>query len=706
MPNRPGADECVHADHAGSRRAPLRVQYGARVRHPTNTPVHTLNPPQRAAVTHIDGPLLVLAGAGSGKTRVITQKIAYLIRDCGLRAHHIAAVTFTNKAAREMAERVGKLVKGAEAKGLRVSTFHTLGLNIIRHELKTLGYKPGFSIYDQRDSLQLLAELADGALDAEDAQKAQWQISHWKNAMVSPEAAFAAAQDEAALETAKLYAAYRGQLKAYNAVDFDDLIWLPLQLLHDHAGAREAWQNRIRYLLVDEYQDTNTCQYHLVKHLIGARGMLTAVGDDDQSIYAWRGAQPHNLRLLSEDYPQLEVIKLEQNYRSTRRILRAANTLIANNPHVFDKRLWSDLGLGEPIRAIVCRDGDDEVARVVSELIHHRFRHRTAYGDYAILYRGNHQSRPFETALRQHGIPYRLSGGQSFFAQTEIKDLIAYLRLLANPDDDAAFVRIANVPRREIGPATLERLAAYAGERGTGLLVACLEVGLASHLPERALERLRRFARWVVDVSERARRGDPAAAVCEMVAEMRYADWLREQASDPKQAERRIGSADELLDWLARMGAVEGTPPSLAERVAKMTLADLLERQEDEQAHDAVTLMTLHAAKGLEFPHVFIIGMEEEILPHRNSIDTDNIEEERRLAYVGITRAQQTLTLTLAKRRKKYGEWETCEPSRFLAELPQDDLEWEGAGVELAPEVKRERGRANLANLKEMLGKR
>ncbi|HMZ12042.1 MAG TPA: UvrD-helicase domain-containing protein, partial [Plasticicumulans sp.] len=445
--------------------------------------MHTLNPPQRAAVLHIDGPLLVLAGAGSGKTRVITQKIAYLIRDCGIRARHIAAVTFTNKAAREMQERVGKLVKGPEAQGLRVSTFHTLGLDILRRELKGAGYRSGFSIYDARDTLQLLQALDDG-LDKDDAQQAQWTISHWKNALVEPGDALAEAQDEATADAARLYARYAEQLRAYNAVDFDDLILQPLRLFQREPEALERWQQRIHYLLVDEYQDTNTCQYQLVRALLGVRANLTAVGDDDQSIYAWRGAQPQNLRLLAEDFPQLKIVKLEQNYRSSRRILHAANTLIANNPHVFDKQLWSEHAHGEPIRVIVCKDGDDEVARVVSELVHQRLRRRTQWRDYAILYRGNHQARPFETALRQQNVPYRITGGQSFFAQAEVKDVLAYLRLLVNPEDDAAFVRIANVPRRELGPATLEKLAHYAAGRGLALLPACRELGLAQQLPE------------------------------------------------------------------------------------------------------------------------------------------------------------------------------------------------------------------------------
>lgn len=663
----------------------------------------TLNSPQRAAVRYIDGPLLVLAGAGSGKTRVITHKIAYLIRDCGLAARHIAAVTFTNKAAREMQARVGKLFKGKESRGLRISTFHTLGLNILRRETAALGYKPGFSIYDQKDSLGLIRELIRDRDDEETTNQIQWLISHWKNALVSPEEALSEATDAGQVSAARVYTQYIRQLKAYNAVDFDDLILLPLRLFQHHPAILEAWQNRIRYLLVDEYQDTNTCQYQLVRTLIGTRKALTVVGDDDQSIYAWRGAQPQNLRLLQEDFPDLKIIKLEQNYRSYRRILQVANHLIAHNPHVFAKTLWSELGHGDPIRIIVCKTGEHEAERVVSELIHHRFKHRTDYRDYAILYRSNHQSRIFERLLREQRIAYQLSGGASFFDHTEVKDILAYLRLLVNPDDDAAFLRVVNTPRREIGPASLEKLSHYAGERGISLLTASFELGLDQHLSERALQRLRRFTEWVVDISDRAHRGDPVAAARDVLKEIHYEEWLKDQANDPKTAERRLVNVNELLAWLQRMADEPEGEKSLADMVARMTLLDMLERNEEGQERDAVYLMTLHAAKGLEFSHVFLVGMEEEILPHRNSIETNQIEEERRLAYVGITRAQRSLLITLARRRKRYGEWQECEPSRFLSELPAEELVWEGANQEVAPEVRQERGRAHLATLKGLL---
>ncbi|GAB4295408.1 MAG: DNA helicase Rep [Thiohalomonadaceae bacterium] len=665
-----------------------------------------LNPRQLDAVRYIDGPLLVLAGAGSGKTRVITQKIAYLIQECGISPQHIAAVTFTNKAAREMKERAGKLLQGKESRGLRVSTFHTLGLDIIRREGKHLGYKPSFSIFDATDSGNLIQELLRKESVNEDLLKElQQQISRWKNAFTTPEQAITLASSDGELRAARIYGEYNRHLKAYNALDFDDLIMLPVLLFMQQPEVLEHWQNRIRYLLVDEYQDTNATQYQLVKLLVGARAALTVVGDDDQSIYAWRGAQPENLALLNQDFPRLKVIKLEQNYRSTGRILKAANQLIANNPHVFDKKLWSELGYGDPIRVVSCADEEDEAAKVVGLIIAHKFKHRTEHRDYAILYRGNHQSRLFEKALREQRIPYTLSGGTSFFAYTEVKDVLAYLKLLVNPDDDTAFLRAVNTPRREIGPSTLEKLGAYAGRRGVSLFTACFELGLKSQLSERAYARVEQFAHWLVDIGDRARRGDPVEAIRDLVREIDYETYLRDTSNDSKAAERRMGNVYELLDWIKRLAEQEeGSEPDITLLVNKICLLDMLDRNDEESAGDNVRLMTLHAAKGLEFPHVFLVGMEEELLPHRNSIELDTIEEERRLAYVGITRAQKTLTMTVATRRRRGGELVRCEPSRFLQELPQDDLAWEGTGVELPAEVRQERGKAQLANLKGMLG--
>lgn len=658
-----------------------------------------LNPQQRAAVLHLDGPLLVLAGAGSGKTRVITQKIAYLIRECGLAPKQIAAVTFTNKAAREMRERVSQLLKRGEGQGLRVSTFHTLGLDIIRHELKALGYRPGFSIYDARDSVQLLRDLS-ALEDKEKIERLQWLISHWKNALVDPQAAAQEAQDEATLSAARLYELYQQQLQAYNALDFDDLILRPLQLLQRQPAVREVWQNRLRYLLVDEYQDTNACQYQLVRAIVGVRGALTAVGDDDQSIYAWRGAQPQNLRLLSEDYPRLKIIKLEQNYRSSRSILSAANHLIKHNPRPLgEKNLWSDLGVGEPIRVLAAKHAEHEAERIAGEIVHQRFKHGGQYSDFAILYRSNHQSRVFEKTLREHNIPYQITGGSSFFDQAEIKDFLAYLRILVNPSDDGALLRIINSPKREIGPATLEKLALYASKRQIPLLQACGEFGLTQVLEERACQRLQQFARWIERLAEQALRGEAMQAVRDCLEQSGYEHWLREQANEPKAAERRIKNLLELIEWLERM-----PQDSLAERVNRLTLYSILEQNSQEQPQDAVTLMTLHAAKGLEFPYVFLVGLEEDILPHRNSLDGGQIEEERRLMYVGITRARQRLVLSYAKQRKRYGDWEACSPSRFLEELPPDVLRREDEAP-VSPEARQERGRAHLANIRSILNK-
>ena len=662
-----------------------------------------LNPAQKAAVRYLDGPLLVLAGAGSGKTRVITQKIAYLISECDIDPRHIAAVTFTNKAAREMKERVTQLLGKKNMKGLRVSTFHTLGLGIIRHELKTLEMKSGFSIYDSADSLALIKELMRKAFGDHDnqAEQMQWRISGWKNAFVLPEQAAERAENAHDHAAARMYEAYNHHLRTYNAVDFDDLIMLPVMLFRQHADVLEKWQGRIRYLLVDEYQDTNATQYELVKQLVGVRAALTAVGDDDQSIYSWRGANPENLALLNEDFPQLNVIKLEQNYRSSGRILKAANALIGNNPHVFEKRLWSDLGYGDPIRVIRCKNDEQEAEQVVHELMHHRFSKNNKHKDYAILYRGNHQSRLFERLLRQHQIPYYLSGGISFFAYTEIKDIMAYLRLLSNPDDNNAFVRIVNTPRREVGPGTLEKLANYSNERGNSLFTSCFEIGLRHHMSDRAYQNLNAFANWVVTMAHHAENINPIEAVKTLLNDIRYETWLLDTCKDEIISTRKMDNVRELVTWLERMHK-KAPEASLADLVNKMALLDILDR-DDEEKGDCVSLMTLHAAKGLEFPHVFLVGMEEELLPHRTSIEEDSIEEERRLAYVGITRAQRTLTLSLAAQRKRYGDATDCEPSRFLQELPQDDLQWMGAGVEVNKEEQHERGMSHLAALRGML---
>ena len=678
--------------------------------------MNKLNPQQKAAVKYIDGPLLVLAGAGSGKTSVITQKIAYLINQCGISARNIAAVTFTNKAAREMKARAGKLIKGKEARGLTVSTFHNLGLTIIRREIKQLGYKPGFSIFDADDAKNLLKELMlkNSDLDADHIDLVQHQISQWKNNLLTPSQALSKAENSGEQSIAIVYERYTQALQAYNAVDFDDLIQIPACLFRDYPEILEKWQNRIRYLLVDEYQDTNHAQYQLVKLLVGSRHALTVVGDDDQSIYAWRGARPENLTQLNDDFPGLKVIKLEQNYRSTGSILKAANQLIDNNPHVISKSLWSKLGPGEPLRLIRTSNEEVETERVVNEILDMKIRKHCHFRDFAVLYRSNHQAKLLEMKLQTQGVPYHLSGGTSFYARTEIKDIMAYLRLVVNPDDDNAFLRIINTPRRQIGTTTLEKLGHYSNERHISLMDAIDEMGFQSQVPSQSLERLQRFKLWLQNIGRNCSNNNAMDAIREMVTDIDYDGWLHQNASSPRVAEKRMENINFLFEQIKKLlekddmaiadsfgeNFNEGSDENqMEDAIAKLLLRDLLDRQEEESADDKVQLMTLHAAKGLEFPHVFLMGVEEGILPHRNSVDDGNIEEERRLAYVGITRAKQSLIITMASKRKQFGEIINSTPSRFLDELPQDNLEREGFGDD-NPEAAKEKGQKSLDALK------
>ncbi|EST17802.1 ATP-dependent DNA helicase Rep [Pseudomonas putida S610] len=664
-----------------------------------------LNPRQQEARDYVGGPLLVLAGAGSGKTSVITRKIAHLIQNCGIRAQYIVAMTFTNKAAREMKERVASLLRPGEGRGLTVCTFHNLGLNIIRKEHDRLGYKPGFSIFDESDIKALLSDIMQKEYSGDDGiDEIKNMIGAWKNDLILPPEALEKARNPREQTAAIVYTHYQRTLKAFNAVDFDDLILQPVKLFQEHPEVLERWQNRVRYLLVDEYQDTNASQYLLVKMLIGMRNQFTVVGDDDQSIYAWRGARPENLMLLKEDYPSLKVVMLEQNYRSTSRILRCANVLIANNPHAFEKQLWSEMGVGDEIRVIRCKNEDAEAERVAMEILTLHLRTNRPYSDFAILYRGNYQAKLIELKLQHHQVPYRLSGGNSFFGRQEVKDLMAYLRLLVNPDDDNAYLRVINVPRREIGSTTLEKLGNYATGRGVSMYAASEELGLGEHLDARYTERLQRFKHWLDGVRHKVALDDPIAALHEMIRDIDYENWIRQQTASDKAAEFRISNVWFLVEALKNtLEKDEEGDMTIEDAIGKLVLRDMLERQQEEEENaDGVQMMTLHASKGLEFPYVFIMGMEEEILPHRSSIEADTIEEERRLAYVGITRARQTLAFTFAAKRKQYGEVIDCTPSRFLDELPPEDLSWEG--LDDAPvEVKAARGNNALADIRAML---
>lgn len=639
-----------------------------------------LNLPQREAIRYLDGPLLVLAGAGSGKTRVITEKIVYLIESCGFNPGNIAAITFTNKAAREMQERVSKLLVGKPSRGLTISTFHALGVRILREEAGVLGYKPSFSILDAADCFGIVSDLA-GSTDKVAIRKLQSLISNWKNTLLSPDQARRKARDESEILAANAFASYSATLRAYQAVDFDDLIALPVALFESHPAVRDKWQKRLRYLLIDEYQDTNASQYQLLRLLAGARAAFTAVGDDDQAIYGWRGADVANLRGLPRDYPNLKLIKLEQNYRSTVRILKAANALISHNEKLFDKKLWSELGHGDPITVHVCQDKEKEAESVVMKLQAHRFQHQGAFRDYAILYRGNFQARAVEKFLRQQRIPYLLSGGQSFFDKAEIKDITSYLRLLANQDDDPAFLRAVSTPRRGVGSSTLQALGGYAGERQISLFAAAFEQGFVPRVQARQMAPLLEFCEFIKRLQARSGCQPAGQVITALLSAIDYEAWLYDQ-DDARTAQIKWGNVQEFSDWLSRKGDEDQkTLLDLAQTIA------LINRLDEQDADvDAVRLSTLHAAKGLEFKHVFLIGIEEGVLPHRDAETENRTEEERRLMYVGITRAQRSLHLSYAEKRQQGQEVIPCQASRFIAEMGSDDLRFSGGKSETAPD--------------------
>ena len=671
---------------------------------------HGLNQPQRDAVNYMDGPCLVLAGAGSGKTRVITQKIANLIEQHNYDAKHIAALTFTNKAALEMQERIAKLLREPkQAKQLTVSTFHSLGVKILRQEARALGLKDRFSIMDSDDCFSLVQDLAL-TTDKQLIRRIQSTMSLWKNGLITPEQAIQHAKDEDEATAARIFRSYVATLSAYQAVDFDDLIRLPVELFRSNEEVRDKWQRRLRYLLVDEYQDTNTCQYELVKLLVtglGKKPMFTAVGDDDQAIYAWRGATIENLKTLQVDFPDLRIIKLEQNYRSSTRILQAANAVIGNNPKLFDKALWSEHGLGDPVKVMGMQDDEQEAEQIAIMISAHRFERRAAYSDYAILYRGNHQSRVIEQALRKERIPYTISGGQSFFDRAEIKDIIAYLRLIANEDDDPAFIRAITTPKRGVGQATLEALGEFAGQWQCSLFEAVFKGGIEAKLADRQLNPLREFCNFINRVEAHAHRpGHAAELLDDLMKEIHYEGYLYDNFDD-RAAQNKWQNVLDFTQWLKQKGSggKDGTDDhrSLLDLTQMVALMTMMEGKDEEP--DAVRMSTLHASKGLEFPHVFLVGVEEGILPHKGDPDAPielmaaRIEEERRLMYVGITRAQRSLHITWCKKRKRAGAPVHCDVSRFIKEMKLD----EGTAVPTEDEIITPQTR--LANLKALLSR-
>jgi len=661
-----------------------------------------MNQQQQSAIAYLSGPCLVLAGAGSGKTRVITHKISWLIKECAYDARRVVALTFTNKAAREMSQRLKALIDTRLTKGLTVSTFHSFGLRFLREEARHIGLKSNFSVLDANDSLAIIQEHLE-TTDKARLRAVQQAISLWKNALIDVDQAEAQAHNPSDLESARIYRHYSATLEAYQAVDFDDLIRLPTLLLQENASVRKRWQARIHYLLIDEYQDTNACQYELMRLLVGDRAMFTAVGDDDQAIYAWRGATVENLKRLAVDYPDLKLIKLEQNYRSVQRILSAANRLIGNNTSHYGKRLWSDLGVGEAIQVTPMASDRAEAESIAIRLSAARFERQAQWRDFAVLYRGNHQARIVEQALRELRIPYSVSGGQSFFDRPEIRDILAYFRLLANTQDDAAFIRAATTPRRGIGQRSLEVLGRYANEQGASLFEAATTIVQHDLLPVRQYDALSRFIAFIQRYQKKflgsasetvsaqltmtldgAPTDDPAVAaeqpadaITALVREIRYEAWLFDSL-DEKPAERRWQNVCELIEWLQYK--VKQEDLSLEMLLQHIALMSMLERADDDDPN-TVRLSTIHAAKGLEYPHVYLIGVEEDLLPHTGRLEetfteeeaalahAHRIQEERRLMYVAITRAQRSMHISWCRTRRRARELVACEPSRFIAEM-------------------------------------
>ncbi|HTP73837.1 MAG TPA: UvrD-helicase domain-containing protein [Burkholderiaceae bacterium] len=645
---------------------------------------NSLNPAQWQAVRHTDGPCLVLAGAGSGKTRVIVHKIAHLLRS-GVTPERIAAITFTNKAAAEMRERAREMAGPRAASALVICTFHALGVRMLREDGTALGLKPRFSILDSDDVLALLRD-AGGTTDAALARRWQWTISAWKNRGLDADSAAADAGNDDERVAARVMQRYHERLAAYQAVDFDDLIGLPLKLVRAHPDVRGRWQQRFAHVLIDEVQDTNAVQYDLLKAMVGEAGRFTAVGDDDQSIYGWRGATIENLKQLPRDFPALKIIALEQNYRSTGAILRAANHVIAANPKLFVKALWSEHGDGEPVRRIDCDNEEHEADRAVT-WIQARRAAGARWRDFAVLYRANHQAKVFEQALRRAQIPYQVSGGQSFFDRAEIKDLCAWLRLLVNNDDDPAFLRAATAPKRGIGHQTLAALGRFAARWKVSLFEALFADSLHTALPRKSVQALHEFGRLVNDLEQRARHAhgsDAARALLkDWLRDIGYEQHLFDGEEQAKLAEARWANVLEFADWIARRcgGGTAGHGSGLVGEATTVLqvaqtisiLHSLAERGDDA---DVVMLSTLHAGKGLEWPHVMLAGVNEGLLPFASEADpvtAQRLEEERRLMYVGVTRARQTLMVSALKRRKRGRETVAALPSRFIVEMKLDE---------------------------------
>ncbi|CAL4325788.1 ATP-dependent DNA helicase Rep [Buchnera aphidicola (Eriosoma lanigerum)] len=638
-----------------------------------------LNIIQQQAIQCIKGPCLVLAGAGSGKTKVIINKIIYLIHKCNYNIENIAAMTFTNKAAQEMKFRIASILGEKYLNKLKISTFHTLGMEIIKSELQYLNRSANFVLFDEYDQLNLLDDITVSKFKKNKLLLKQLllTISRWKTQLINPQEAQTRAKTDIEHIFSNYYSIYNKHLFTHNILDFDDLIYLPTLLLRNNTDIQTRWNERIQYFLVDEYQDTNTSQYEFIKLLSNKRSDFTLVGDDDQSIYSWRGACVQNFSLLKTDFPNITIIKMEQNYRSTGRILKVANILISNNNHEFKKKLFSKLDYGSKIKILVVENEEKEAKKIIEVINSHKNSYNNKYSDYAILYRGNYQARWFEKELIKNDIEYEISGSNSFFARSEIKDLLAYLRLINNQNDDVAFLRIVNIPSRTIGTITLRKLMEWSILHKKSLFCSILDIGLQTKINRYSLKKLQNFSFWIKNISEQFKIS-PEIGLKELIVQINYKEWIIKSIKDNHKVQSSLNNIDLFLKWIIEMfkGNYIQKPMNLSQIITNFMLRDMFYDIDQSKKKDKLQLMTLHASKGLEFKYVFIVGMEEGILPHYNGINNDNLDEERRLIYVGITRAKKQLVFTICKKRNQYGQIYNAIPSRFLLELPQDDLCW------------------------------
>lgn len=630
-----------------------------------------LNPEQRRAVEQTEGPVLVLAGAGSGKTRVITCRIAHLLAK-KVPARNILAMTFTNKAAREMRGRVGSLVGPATAKELTVSTFHSFCVRVLREHAETLGLSRSFTICDDSDQLSAVKGALREMRIAEAAvhpRAALSKISLFKSRLVSPVQALALAEDDWEELVARTYRAYNDHLKRSRTVDFDDLLLLVGELFEKHPDVRKKYRERYKYVMVDEYQDTNGPQYEILRQIAESHRNLCVVGDDDQSIYSFRGADVRKILNFEKDFSGAAVIRLETNYRSTEQILAAANAVIRNNSSRHEKTLRAACGQGEAVRIFPCEDEEHESEFVVDEIQRDARAGRVKFGDIAILFRTAVQPRPFEARLRAARIPYDLVGGMSFFDRKEVRDVMAYLRLAANPLDEASLLRVVNVPPRGVGKASLDKVVELATREGVSA-AAVFDRGTPEGVPAEAALAVRSFRRVLGDFAAKVPQTGLVPALRELIVALRYHEEIARCYPDAISQQARIAAVEEVVN-LGENYVRRSPKPTLEGFLEEITLSTEEDRDEgDEQASkDRVILMTLHSAKGLEFPRVYLVGAEEGLLPHQRSVDEDTVEEERRLMYVGITRAKRQLTITRVKSRAKYGRREPCLPSRFLFEM-------------------------------------